>query len=399
MSGVLLTLILMSVTMPFVTLAYLLRGIDLTDIVVVLIWLFLVIQMLNCFAIFASALNRIKYSVFLSTMAVAAASFFTYVGVMGGITFMLYHNMIRWQDNIGVVLFNSFAIIAMLICGSTAMFSPPASNRMFPVRVLFTSIFVIAIVAAFSELLGSVNDACDGIEIVCLLVSPFIILMISCERDKWSTRIRKTLPKSFLYRAILFPFYTGAACGIFWFLCVMFVVTAMIIFVSYPAPDNIINGELQIDCFFGVFVFAFNYSVTAMLIRSWFFKKLDTSYVAIIVLILALVFTLGSTLLYLSVMITMGESNIAMNNPLESYSQELVSAWNPFCDVGQDRFSTVRSTGMIVWFILLIFPLTRWYRQQLRNFNPDIKESITYDEAYKIVNNAENNHEQTQPIL
>jgi hypothetical protein len=93
-------------------------------------------------------------------------------------------------------------------------------------------------------------------------------------------------------------------------------------------------------------------------------------------------------------MITMGESNVAMNNPLESYSQELISACNPFCDIGQDRFSTVRSIGMIIWFLVLIIPLTKWYSKQLRNFNPDIKESITYDEAYKIVHDAENNQEQ-----
>ncbi|MDR1052813.1 MAG: hypothetical protein LBL39_01440 [Planctomycetaceae bacterium] len=391
-SGVLLTLILMSVTMPFVTLAYLSRGIDLTNIFAVLIWIFLVIQVLNCFAIFASALNRIKYSVFLSTMAVAGASFFTYMGSMSVVYHMIYTRVISWSwgEHIYVVLFNLLSLIALFICGATAMFSPPASNRMFPVRILFTSIFVIAIIAAFSgQLLWSVNDACEGIVAISLFVAPFVILMISCERDQWSTRIRKKLPKSFIYRAILFPFYTGAACGIFWFLVVMLVVTVMMIFVSLR--HDIIDGGFQIDIFCGIVIFAFNYGVTAMLIRSRFFKKLDSSYVAIIVLILLLVFTLGSTLLYLSVMITMGESSVAMNNPLESYSQELISACNPFCDIGQSRFSTVRSIGMIIWFLVLIIPLTRWYSRQLKNFNPNIKESITYDEACQIVYNSENN--------
>ncbi|MDR1052868.1 MAG: hypothetical protein LBL39_01725, partial [Planctomycetaceae bacterium] len=63
-SGIVFSFILMSATMPFVTLAYLLRGVDLHTVAWVFTTIFIVIQILNGMAIFAAvSANKTNTSV------------------------------------------------------------------------------------------------------------------------------------------------------------------------------------------------------------------------------------------------------------------------------------------------------------------------------------------------
>ncbi|MDR1484036.1 MAG: hypothetical protein LBT09_04345 [Planctomycetaceae bacterium] len=396
-SGVIFTLLLMSITLPFVTLAYMLRGIDLEVVFVAMFEIFVVLQVLNSFAIFLASLNKLKIFIYISTFIVFGVSFFVYCCLVGGTFALIYRNILQEKmgwEGLCVLSFLECIFFALFICGSIAMFSPPTSNRMFPLRVLLTIIFLSSILVAFFDVFDfywSSKDVFQGIEIVGVFGLPFLILFISCERDQWSTRIRRSLPKSLILRILLFPFYTGAACGIVWF----FMVVLAIYFIDISVADLKLfqttthNGDTAIKWGFGVLMFSFDYSVTAMLIRSRYFKKLDTRYVLLIALFLLLLFTLGSMLIYFFIMILVSGPNGTSANPLHDYGSNLVSALNPFCDSDNNVFTLPRVIGMTYWFFLLLIPLAAWYRNRLGNFNPNVKESITYDEAREIIKNTE----------
>ncbi|MDR2643844.1 MAG: hypothetical protein LBC74_13760 [Planctomycetaceae bacterium] len=394
-SGVIFTLLIMSVTMPFVTLAYLLRGIDLEIVFIVMIELFIIMQALNCFAILVASSNKLKGSTYMSTFIVVVVSSFLYCVLVSAGVGLIYFNTLystyAW-DGLCILFSLEFACIALFICGSIAMLSPPTSNRILPIRILLTAIFLASVLAAFSELFhASKNDMFMGIEIISLFTLGVIIVSIACERDQWSTRIRRSLPKSLLRRILLFPFYTGAACGIVWF----FMMLLVIFFIDAVLLINNTLGlfgsttDQKMQFIFGCVIFSFDYSITAMLIRSSYLKKSDSKYVAVIALILLLIFTLGSMLLYFFIMVCINDPNITVSDPLRDYSENLLSALNPFCDFGEDHFTVLRIYGMMLWSFILFIPLLNWYKQRLGSFNSSIEESITYDEACKIIKDLE----------
>ncbi|MDR1484283.1 MAG: hypothetical protein LBT09_05625 [Planctomycetaceae bacterium] len=396
-SGVVFTLLLMSITMPFVTLAYILRGIDLEVVFVVMIESFIVTQMLNSFAIFIASSNKMKFSPILSTFIVLAGSFLVYYFVVSELYIQIIIDGRLNSKSLCEAFYPLFCLpstlITFFICGSIAMFSPLASNRIFPLRVSLTVVFFIVILLVLSEcFFGLAKDAFFRVEMCCLIFMPFIIAMVTCERDQWSTRIRRSLPKSLVCRIFLFPFYTGAACGLVWIFIIVFVLFAIDIklgissaFTHYHVFFGT-DGRIKIFFTVGICIFTFNYCVTAMLIRSAFFKKWDSKYVIFIALILLLIFTFGSMLLYILIAIFINNPNTIMpRNPFRNYSESLFSALNPFSDFDKQYFESMRASGMILWFFVLLLPLHKWYAKRLGTFNPNVEESITYDEARKIV--------------
>jgi hypothetical protein len=395
-SGVIFTLLLMSITSPFLTLAYAMRGIDVKSILVVLILIFIAIQVLNSFAIFIASSNKIEISPYASTIIILAACI--------GIFFLLMictHELLYKSDNKSVYFWHIFRIlfflgsilISVFICGSIAMFSPSSSNRVFPFRVTLTSILVLAILLSFSGIsYWPVPENLLVVEILSLFALPFLILLIACERDQWSARVRRNIPQSLVWRSLIFPFYSGAACGIAWIFLIMaslFLIDRTALFPS-SSGLNPFNFRMGINFIIGLIIFTFNYGMTAMLIRSWFFKKKETIYVLLIVIILLLTFTIGSILIYFLIAF-IGELSNSMPNLFYGYSRSFLSALNPFYDLNNTTFyQDTRVYGMLLWFVILCIPLAKWYSQRLGDFNPNVKEEITYEEAREIIKNIDN---------
>ncbi|MDR0390497.1 MAG: hypothetical protein LBH59_01215 [Planctomycetaceae bacterium] len=403
LSGAILTLLLMSITMPFVTLAYMLRGIGLDVVLIIMCEIFIIVQILNAFAIFVASSSKLKISAYVSIFIVTIASFCMYCFLIPVCASLIYNDNSSYMNEVlRIAFFLESIFLALFICGSIAMFSPPTSNRILPVRVLLTIILLIAIVYAFwGDFFPALSWHEDLliVEVVSFVILPFIVLSIACERDQWSIRIRRNLPKSLLLRIILFPFYTGAACGIVWFFLILLTLCFLeLIFINdsispilFRSFFGIHHGYMQIHVILGILFFTFNYSVTAMLIRSAFFKKLDTYFVILIVLLMLLTFTLGSMLCYFLVSILANDSSYLVHDPFGEYASSFYSALNPFCDLseGNEYFKFPRNIGVMFWFFVLLIPLARWYANRLKNFNPNIQELLTYEEAREIIKNTE----------
>jgi hypothetical protein len=388
--------------MPFVTLAYMLRGVDLEAVFIVMIKFFIFMQILNCSAILVAVSNKLKISMYISTFIIMIMMFFLYCSsfILGyGLVYENSLTNVNTRQELYISFFFEGIILAIFICGSIALLSPPTSNRVFPFRVLLTVILLASFLFVFSGITSfSVSDGLEVIVALSVMVLIFIILLTVCERDQWSLRIRRSLPKSLFLRILLFPFYTGAACGIVWFFIVVLILGCVELFraIFLYTPSNIHllqftnkNNESGVFFICGYLIFAFNYGITAMLIRGYYFKKLNSKYVIVIASGLLLVFTLGSMLLYFFVMICLTNNFATSSNPFDDYSNNFISALNPFCDFGEEFFRIPRIIGMMYWFIVLLIPLVRWYKNRLGTFNPDVKEPISYAEAREIVKNIE----------
>jgi hypothetical protein len=383
LSGMVMTLILMSITMPFVALAYSLRGIDFIVILELMMQIFVLIQVLNSIAIFVASSNKFKFSAYLSSLVVGGVSFWMYLCIKE-MTSAIYFTGNRITEIFYLLLYIESVFFAIFICGSIVALSPSTSNRMFSFRILLTAIFVISLLGACSGIFWKpITDACDFVIGFSLVFTPFLILAAACEPDQWSTRIRRHLPISLIYRILLFPFYTGSPCGIAW----IFLMTAALLGMDKVFNTNMLFSHTKISYLFGIIIFTFNYSVTAMLIRSWCFKKLDSIYVLIIALVLLLTFTIGSMLLHL---LLISSLDFAESDPFISYSKGTLSALNPFCAFENWDFKEQYHNGVLIWFGLLIILLIGWYSKRLVHFNSNVEEPMTCEEARKLIQNIEN---------
>jgi hypothetical protein len=384
LSGIIITFILMSITMPFVALAYSLRGIDLIIILEIMIQIFMLIQVLNSIAIFVASSNKFKFSTYLSSLVAGGVSFLVYLGVIELTLEVICITDTSIKEVFYFLLYFESVFLAIFISSSTVTLSASTSNRMFAFRILLTAIFVISFLGACSGIFWKpIDEACAAVAGFSLMFAPFLILAAVCEPDQWSTRIRQHLPKSLIYRAILFPFCTGSPCGIVW----IFLMMAAILGVDKVFVVKTIFSYSIIFFWLGIIIFTFNYSVTAMLIRSWCFKKLDTKYVPIIALVLLLTFTVGSMLLHL---ILISSLDFTEYNPFIGYSVGPLSALNPFCAFENWQFKEQDLNGMLIWFVLLMILLIGWYSKRLVHFNSNIEEPMTCEEARKFIQNIEN---------
>ncbi|MDR0391069.1 MAG: hypothetical protein LBH59_04110, partial [Planctomycetaceae bacterium] len=412
LSGIIFTLLLMSITMPFITLAYMLRGLDLTMVVVTFSSIFVFIQLLNSMVIFGALNHKAKKN----QNATMIPSWIVLVFIIYFTIGRLARAVIMWSINFNnteyflCYVLLSVELTVLFIYMSIVRLSSPYSNRLLPMRILLTSMFLIsvAVLVVLSNIfyrLGTQSEVYQIIETITLIVLMFLTIHAVCEPDQWSIRIRRSLPKSRLRRIMLFPFCSGAACGIVWILMItLFIVILEKILMLDSAVTRAFqirfeNDGIYLPLITILFIMTFNYSITAMLIRSWFFNRFKSSAcIGIILALLLSMFMLGTFGVY--ILMHANIENLLDNMPeiFANYSTHVLSVLNPMCDViNHDymhdyniHFDKLRIVGMITWTILLIILLSIWYSQRIHNFSPNFKEPLPYDEAKQLIQNIEN---------
>ncbi|MDR2763111.1 MAG: hypothetical protein LBB88_10945 [Planctomycetaceae bacterium] len=423
-SGVIITLIIMSVTAPFITLAYSMGGIDLTDILIRFVFVFLNIQILNSLAILVAATSKIRFAPFLS-LVVITILFLVFNSFIVE-AFREWNNMERNQMLLEFAgfLLASISACALFISVAVAKLSPQNSNRLFPMRIIVTIIFIAAIFVTLYELfLSPLVDVLENAESACLLSLLLFLLLVVCERDRWTSRIRRRLPKSLVMRSILFPFYTGSPSGLVW-VAIMFAVLVIIDFtILLPLSVGTRAGNMSRNLF-GEFtssectkvmpacIFFFNYCITAMLIRSWFLKKLDSSRTWLVIICLIVFVSSCSVFVFFIYNFVLGalidEKNILDFldgiNWFDGYRNSWLSSIdliqlldipafiNSGLEINQIELSVPMYRVYVAfgWTIIILPFLIIWYYQRLKEFSPNnIKETISYDDAVGEIRNAE----------
>lgn len=385
-AGLILTILLMSATAPFVTLAYLMRGLDIEFVAVVFLSMFMTIQMFNAIAI--CVFSNVKTKVQMSAILVVV--FFTVIFGFAGFVSWVGHtffrggaNVIDWNALI-MALAVEVAVTALFLAGAMTTIAPPTSNRMLPLRLTVTALYVgsLLLCLGFPSLIMTPNTLAPWIDgWIGGLV--FLSLVVVSERDKWSYRIKQSVPKNLLLRAIAFPFYTGSPNGLVWY-GLMFGGVLYAAFVTGYLTTLIENP------LFYYFLFAFAYCTTAMLIRCFLLPRIVTpDKTWAIVVFLLLLFILGSMLLYAVV----GNDLTMYSNFFEQYGDSWYAALNPaYLDYsirpGQDR----QALAAFFWSMGLLPILGVWFLVRIVHFSPrDRSETMTLEQAVAAVRNADDN--------
>ncbi len=389
-SGVILTILLMSVTFPFVTLAYLLRGLDIQHVFLSFATTFLMIQMMNALAIFVFS-NVKTYVQMMIALVVAGillgiAAFNGllqfFLGFGGGHRFLFVYGSPAdaWIPIVSTLLWQT-ALLVFFLAAAVATIAPPTTNRMLPLRIVIVAIYLLSL-AYGGFVFGWNPDFVEGWGRSWLVALLPLLLLVVCERETWTYRVRKTIPGHFLLRMLVFPFYTGSPCGLAWTALLGVGIMAAAFLTNPPSFD--LNDNRWLIVF--VLLFAVDYCITALLFRSFFLSKsIPPDKTWTLVLVQLLVFTFGSMTLYY---LAMGDETYDTG---DRYSKHFSSALNPFL-ISDNVDQTFRIAAATTWAILLSIPFVYWFGRRVAEFTPTTPSDVmTLADAVAIVRHADDN--------
>ena len=262
--GLLISLLLFSAAAPFIILTYLLRGLDISQILSTLYWSFLTIQAFNCYGIIFGALNINK----VLRAIIACIMGFAIIGVLDslpyGFSFISAVSSMDWETffiSTLVFLFLSEAFITLAAC----LLSPLSFNRMTRPRIFATvSSFSLMIIALIYYGFASSSVY---LEVACTFtfVTALAFLGIGlCERTTLSVRQIQQIPQNPILRILAFPFFTCVGSAVVWFI-LMF--GLLLLYDSYFDQGVVFERLANMDSPFPFLCMILFYITCGMLIR------------------------------------------------------------------------------------------------------------------------------------
>ena len=384
-SGMILTFLLMSITLPFVTLAYLLRGLDFQMVLISFGMTFLMIQVMNALAIFIFSNVKTHVHTF---VGIIASGFICITGFNIGVSLLVFGGGNDWTQFFSVAL-SLLALLGFFLALAVATVAPPTANRLLPLRIIVTSTLLLSLAYCCFIFAGS-GDIFEGWTIFWSFALIPLLMLVVCERETWTYRVRKTIPGNFVLRMLAFPFYTGSPCGLVWIalLAGVIVFIGATICVTYQTrffTDNVFGFfSDEVWKLILAWMFAFNYCVTALLLRSFLFPKVPTAKIWAIALALLMLGTFGS-------MLTFYLMEGDLFDASDRYSAHILSALNPFM-LTDNYDQTLRFFAATAWTGLLMLPFLFWFALRIREFTPSPpSDMMSLEDAIAIVKHADEN--------
>ena len=278
LAATVLTVLLFAACMPFMTFTYLLRGIDLPSIFLTMaIGLLIVLSITQVAILWASIPGNLVVMIVLGIL-LAMQLLYWAISIPVVLGMVAYEGigaqMWTWKfwAIAGTVLFVGAAILGYQMALSVAMLSPPSANRMLPVRVYTTIIWVLStVVAGIWAYVYSASEPIFAWVASWVGLLGFMMLIAICERDNWGPRVARKIPKNVLLRPWAFLFFTGWAGGVTW--CV--ILTAITLIGGGMVMEEI-GHYVYWDGFWALVALAlyiYAYSMTAFLLRRAFFRN------------------------------------------------------------------------------------------------------------------------------
>ena len=278
-SSMLLVLLFFSASLPFLTLTYLLRGLDLPSMFLVLSLDFLVVTGCTQFAIMLASfpgklmLRFIRFA--LGAVVLALAFYLTSAASIQFVLFGIGSSLTSWDFwrtalfTVSIIL---LAIGLFFVLSMTAI-TPKTANKAFPLRVYLVLVWLIT--GFFSSLCAlqlKEEGFLGGWAISMTMIFSFHLLAAVCERQNLGPRVRRKIPNRLFSRALVYPFYSGAASGIV-FSVLMLLLTVVATFLISQFDRVVLYEEELFIYSFVPGIYAFCYAMTAFAIRRWFFRK------------------------------------------------------------------------------------------------------------------------------
>lgn len=291
-SAVMLTVLIYSVCMPFMTFTYLLRGVDVQVLLVSLGVGFVAVLVGVQLAILwscirASGVLRVIMNLAgIGMLAVMAVSLISYLGFW--MTYGLPTDEPWFWPAMATAGAYSLLAVGLVHCLSVALISPDSSNRMLATRIYLTVTWLITLIIA-----GYWWDEIGDWEVMYVWAVGSVALLIGglmvavSERQECGPRVRRSIPRNPLGRLIAFAFYSGAAGGILWCLILMGL-TLLIAYLASPAsakhygldPDYVIY-------LLGLAQYAVAYALTGLLLwRVLLARRMKHTFIWVVVLLL-----------------------------------------------------------------------------------------------------------------
>ena len=297
-AGIVITILLYSACMPFMTFTYLLRGVDLPSVFILLAFDFIVVAASIQCGILIGCLpaNRVFKVILGVGWLVAINIVFTTLmvvmfmpgGLLGSGMGSQLDSWEFWRGALGVLI-GGLALIGILALLSIALISPLSTNRALPVRIFATAVWGLTGVGAAIWSIG-INDFIPIMvwAILHILLHSIGLFIAVSERESLGQRVRRTVPRKWLLRLLAFLFYSGAAGGVTWsslmiILTLLFMGMWLILFPQMRIEDNI-EAIRALAC---LGLYAFSYALGASLIRRRFLaNRVTGAYTWVIALIL-----------------------------------------------------------------------------------------------------------------
>ncbi len=355
-AGMILTLLFFSASLPFMTLTWFLRGVDLPSVFVILCMAFLGISAAIQFALCmgCSSCNRFfRMLLGIITLGLLIAG--------GSAIVALARDMLRsgvgsriaapdfWHTALPVVLLTGLAA-GLFYSIAVAEISPPSSNRALGIRIYICCAWLLTGGTAFFYALHFHKN--DGVEVwfyVFILLFTFGFLHAVSEKDGYSPRVAARIPRSRILRIPVFFFYSGAANGIAWILLM-----SGLTFVTVLSMGKKFTGisAKNAELFGGIFLYACCYAQTGLFIRRTMLAKwVPSKYTWVVISVLT-----GACILPMFISIMAGSSSLDFSG-------------NVFAFIAQGKKDRHLSFAGL-WLVLVTICNIPWFVKQVSRFVP-----------------------------
>lgn len=388
-----LSLLIFSACAPFMTFAYLLRGLDLQTILMVFVVDFLAVLFGTMLAILIGSVPGRLLRLLLALFGILCLGYIA-TGAVGGSILLIEADFFSEIFDIAPsileiwLLLAGFAVVLLGVIGllfswSIALLTPPTANRAFPVRLYTLCFWLLATILCDSlSLIYRVEIPVLVAGVAGLALFGFQMLGSISERDKIGPRIIRRIPRSLFYRIPAFLLFSGSAGGIIYstigmLASVLWMMTWDILFRdifrtgSLSIPEDLIDREL-IKGMFLIVGYIYCYCMTAVGIRRLLCKTPFQPHITWLLAIL--LFALGSIVPQL-VDFALDE----YSNHSYDYSNNIgIFLTSPIDIIGRstrniivtDSYIDMAGIFVVGWAVLATLLNGRWILKQMENFRP-----------------------------
>lgn len=367
LAGAVLTGLLFSTSMPFLTLTYLLRGIDLPSIFIMMGLNFAVVILTIQGALLLASLPGGIISMGIRFLFGLGGAIFV-LSMMGSISFGLLSSGVgsllgTWDFWAPALTVMGFIMLAMglLYILTAVMISPPSSNRALAVRLYLFFIWCGCTLCAVLWFLKIRSHEIFVVWVVGMMSLFSIVFVISLsERHVYGPRMRRRIPRSRLLRIPLFLLYSGSGGGVL-FSLLMIGLTMAGFYLVFKAGSAIptfledIHHMALSQC-----LYLICYGFTALILRRLFFPKQASNQITVMIAFVLLAVGSLAPFLFAWFFIYHDIDKISefwfLGNPLVVLMEKDMLEF------------TLMFTG--IWALTALGLNVPWFAAQMRNFKP-----------------------------
>jgi hypothetical protein len=367
LSGAYMALLFFSACMPFMAFTNLLRGVDLPTVFFILFYLFLVVCAANMVAIFFACLPMSRpFKILL-----AIYGFFQSFGLILPLVSVSFEMM---RSGVGAMMSGrdfwigalSYVGIGLAIAGlffalSVALISPPSSNRALPMRIYLTVIWLLGGLLSF----GWVVQTGEAGRMFAWTYPTFVVMMFALlvtisNSDEISLRVRRTIPKSGLKRALAFVFFNGAAGGLLWAVLILVATYFVTKEVTLLFPKSMTPSDEGRHWFATTTAYAFAYALAALFIHRKFLPKRPPKLAGVLAVLLAGAWAIVPSIIlfFLNQLSWKSVEGLQLGNIFNVFSLR---------DDDQRLYHLYFAFG---WLLVMMVINAKWFLQQVKKFRP-----------------------------